>query len=214
MSKRPLPPQASVAHPGDGGRLVAPAASRNAAALGDLLARVAPARGRALELASGTGQHAAAFAARFPALSWQPTEIDPERRASIDAYCADLPNVAPALELDATRPGWSADHAGQDLILLVNLLHLISAPEARTLMAEAASALAPGGLLVIYGPFMRAGELTSEGDRRFHAALRAQDPAIGYKNDLEVLDLGVAQGLEVVDTVEMPANNLSLVWQR
>ncbi|GGH20873.1 Protein of unknown function [Cribrihabitans marinus] len=214
MNRRPLPPQASVATPGEGGRLVAPAASRNAEALGDLLARVAPAQGRALELASGTGQHVAAFAERFPALQWQPTEIAPARRASIDAYCKALPNVAPALELDATRPGWSAEHPGQDLILLVNLLHLISAPEAETLIAEAARALSPGGTLAIYGPFMRSGALTSDGDRRFHAALSAQDPAIGYKDDQDILDLGAAAGLEVAERVEMPANNLALVWRR
>ncbi len=211
---RAFPPQASVVERGEGARLTAPAASRNAQALGDLLAEVAPARGRALELASGTGQHVADWAARFPGLFWQPTEPDAERRASIDAWTDGLENVAPAIALDAVRPGWAADHAGQDLVVLVNLLHLISAPETETLIAEAARALAPAGRFVIYGPFLRAGELTSEGDARFDATLRAQDPEIGYKDDFDVMDLMQGAGLEMVLVVEMPANNLALVAER
>lgn len=213
MSRTP-PSVASIATQVDGARMVAPAAERNMAALCDLLAQVAPHQGRALELASGTGQHVSAFAARLPGLRWQPTEVDAQRRASIDAYCEALDTVAPAQELNATRPGWGADWAGQDLVVLINLLHLISTPEAATLITEAASALAPGGRLVIYGPFMRAGELTSEGDERFHAALTAQDPEIGYKDDFDIIDRMQDAGLEMAEVVEMPANNLALIAEK
>ena len=213
---RKLPPTASVTIPGDGAKLVAPAAVRNANAIGDLLAEVAPKSGHAMELASGTGQHITAFAAQFPDLHWQPTEVNAARRASIDAHVAEagLSNLSPALPLDACAPGWGAAHVGQDLILLVNLLHLISTPEATRLIHEAATALAPGGRFVIYGPFMRGGELTSEGDAAFHASLTAQDPLIGYKDDFDVLDLLEAAGLEIVQVIEMPANNLALVAGR
>ncbi|MEY8839022.1 DUF938 domain-containing protein, partial [Cribrihabitans sp. XS_ASV171] len=142
------------------------------------------------------------------------TEPDADRRASIDAWAEGLENVAPAVALDAVRAGWSAEHAGQDLIVLVNLLHLISTPETETLIAEAAQALATGGRLVVYGPFLRAGELTSEGDARFDATLRSQDPEIGYKDDFDVMDLMQGAGLEMVLVVEMPANNLALVAER
>lgn len=212
---RALPPTASVAHAQEGGKLHAPAAERNGAAIAEVLRAHAPQAGTALEIASGTGQHIALFAAALPALQWQPTDIDPDRLRSIDAHvaAAQLTNVAPALHLDATRKGWAADHPGQALIVLVNLLHLISVPEARTLLTEAATALAPTGTLVIYGPFAREGQLTSDGDARFDAELRAADPAIGYKDTRDMKDWLAHEGLSAT-TQEMPANNLAFVCRK
>lgn len=211
-----LPDTASVAQPDAAGRLFAPSAARNASAIVTLAADMAPKEGRALEIASGTGQHIVELARALPGLHWQPTEIDPLRRASVDARVSDtgLRNVAACIELDATAPGWGADHGGQDFILLVNLLHLISVSEARTLISEAAAALTPGGVLMVYGPFMRDGALTSEGDAAFHASLTAQDPEIGYKSDFDVLDWGQAVWLDYLDMVEMPANNLAILWRK
>ncbi|MCI5096242.1 MAG: class I SAM-dependent methyltransferase [Rhodobacteraceae bacterium] len=215
MPVRSVPGSASVAAQ-EGEKLFAPSAARNAAAITELLLQIAPAEGRALELASGTGQHVVAFATAMPALSWQPSEADPIRMASVDSYARDAgqPNIRPALQLDATAPGWGQRHAGQTLIVLSNLLHLISDAEAETLIAEAALALAPGGRLVIYGPFMRGDELTSEGDQQFHASLTAHDPEIGYKDDFDTMDLMQEAGLEMVQVVEMPANNLALVAEK
>ncbi|MBI6629708.1 DUF938 domain-containing protein [Pontibaca salina] len=216
MPFRRIPLCASFAESGQGALLYAPSASRNVGPLCDLLKDVAPQEGTALELASGTGQHVVAFARALPLLHWQPSDIDPDRRASIDAHAAKagLSNVSPALDLDATIQGWSAKHQGQSLIVVINLLHLISAQEAATLIDEASNALATGGRLVIYGPFMRAGELTSPGDREFHTALTAQDPEIGYKDDFDTLDMVQATGLETTDVIEMPANNLALIFQK
>jgi SAM-dependent methyltransferase len=215
MPFRSVPGMASVAHAAQG-RMSAPAAERNRADICAVIEQVAPAQGHALELASGTGQHVVLFAERMPGLIWQPTEIDPARRASVDLHVADtgLSNVAPAMALDATTPGWEAMHSGQDLIVLINLLHLISDAEAETLIHGAAGALNPGGVFVIYGPFQRGGELTSEGDERFHASLRAHDPEIGYKDDFDVMDLLQGSGLEMAQVLEMPANNLSLVAKK
>lgn len=215
-TRRTLPPTASVAHAGEGAKLYAPSAERNAGPIAGALQEIAPGTGRALEIASGTGQHAVAFAAAMPGLSWQPTEIDADRRASIDAYVAEaaLPNLAPSRSLDAAAPGWGADHAGQDMVVLVNLLHLISTQEARTVVAEAAQALAPGGWLAIYGPFLRGGQATSEGDARFDASLRAQDPGIGYKDTAEVSEWIAVAGLTPQQPREMPANNLLLAARR
>lgn len=217
MSRRlNLPDTASVAHPSDDGRMFAPSAARNAADIAALVAQHAPDLGRALEIASGTGEHAVVFAKAVPGLDWQPTDIDAARRASVDAHAAvaALPNLRPAIALDATAPGWGAAHSGQQLIVLVNLLHLISENEARTLIAEVSQALAPGGLFILYGPFLRDGETTSEGDRSFHASLRAQDPEIGYKDDWDVIDWIHANWLELVQVVEMPANNMAFVARR
>ncbi|QJF52311.1 DUF938 domain-containing protein [Roseobacter ponti] len=211
-----LPPNASVASGGDGAKMHAPAAARNAGVLSAFLQAEAPRTGHALEIASGTGQHVAVFADALPGLIWQPSDIDPARRASIDARAQDCAagTVLPAINLDATRAGWSADHAGQALIVLVNLLHLISGPAAQIVVAEAMAALAPGGRFICYGPFRRDGVLTSAGDARFDADLRAADPAIGYKDDGEITAWLRAAGAAGVTCHEMPANNLAFVATR
>lgn len=210
------PPRISVAHQGTGARLHAPAAERNADAILDLLRSHAPASGTALEIASGTGQHVTHFATHLPGLIWQPTEIVEERRASIAAWSADAPEgrIRPPLHLDATQPGWSVTHNGFDLILLVNLLHLVSTSAARTLIAEASRALAPEGRFIVYGPFLREGKATSQGDARFDAAIRAAHPDQGYKNDTDMLRWAHESGLDIIARTEMPANNLALVLVR
>jgi cyclopropane fatty-acyl-phospholipid synthase-like methyltransferase len=217
MSRRlNLPDTASVARPSDDGRMFAPSAARNAADIAAVVADHAPGSGRALEIASGTGEHAVVFARAIPGLNWQPTDIDTARRASIDAHAAmaGLPNLRRAIPLDATAPGWGAVHAGQDLIVLVNLLHLISTSEAKTVISEVAQALAPSGRFVLYGPFQRDGQTTSPGDTAFHASLRAQDPEIGYKDDWDVIEWIHANWLELVQVIEMPANNLCFIARR
>ena len=156
------------------------------------------------------------YAACLPQYSWQPTEADPSRLHSIDAHLGEaaLDNVQAAKPLDATAAGWGAAQSPQDLIVVSNLLHLISTPEAQCLIREAASALAAAGRLVIYGPFSRGGELTSPGDERFHASLRAHDPEIGYKDDFDVLDWAEDVWLTPVEVIEMPTNNLALVFAK
>ena len=205
---------ASYAHTTEGAKLFAPSAARNVEAISDVLSAHAPESGNALEIASGTGQHIAAFAARLPKLNWQPTELDASRRASIDVYTAEMGNVAAAEELDATSQGWHVSYKGQALITLANLLHLISEQEARTVVAEAGQALALGGILHLYGPFLRDGETTSAGDAAFNAKLRAHDSEVGYKDDWDVIEWIHAAGLELVQVLEMPANNMSFVAKR
>ncbi len=199
--------------PAQGAKRHAPSAARNREPIAEVLAAHLPAKGRVLEIASGTGEHACAFAARFPALEWQPSDIDPACRASIRAHAAEaaLPNLRDPLALDAARPGWAGRIGRWEAILLVNLLHLISGDEVANLLSETAQALAPEGRLFIYGPFRRAGELVTQGDRAFDASLRAQDPSIGYKDVEEIHEQLRAAGLSEVATVEMPAGNLTLV---
>ncbi|KIN60034.1 generic methyltransferase [Sulfitobacter noctilucae] len=205
-----LPPSASVAEPREGGKLFAPAAARNAQAIAEFLRDHAPASGKALEIASGTGQHITHFASSLPGLVWQPTDIEPARLRSIDAHVAEagVRNVAPAALLDAAQKGWAAKHGEHDLVLVVNLLHLIPTRSVVALLDEAAQAVAPGGCLVIYGPFKRDGVLTSAGDVRFDSELRSADPEIGYKDTAEMRSWLDAAGLIVDVPAEMPANNL------
>lgn len=211
-----LPDSAAVARAAPGARMVAPSAERNAVPITEALTAIAPREGRALELASGTGQHVVGFARAMPGLDWQPTDVDPDRTASIAAHVAGaaLPNLRSPRSLDATTPGWAADHGGQALIVMVNLLHLIGTPEARVLITEAAAALAPGGCLALYGPFLRDGRATSDGDARFDASLRAQDPQIGYKDLPAVIGWLQQAGLTVGPVLDMPANNLMLACLR
>lgn len=190
------------------GRRHAPSAARNAGPILAVLQQVMPPRGLLLELASGTGQHAAAFSQALPGLVWQPSDINPDNMASIRAWSAGTA-IRPPVLLDATRAGWSADWPC-DALLLVNLLHLIPAAAVETLLAEAGLALRPGGVGVIYGPFLRDGKATSDGDAAFDASLRAQDPAIGYKDLHWVTGQLAAAGLSV-DLRQMPANNLALI---
>ena len=86
--------------------------------------------------------------------------------------------------------------------------------DVETLIRGAGAALAPGGQLMLYGPFMRGGELTSDGDRRFHAELTGANPRIGYKDDFDITDMIHASGMDLTQLVEMPANNLSVVFSR
>lgn len=198
--------------PMDGARRIAPSAQRNLAPILEVLCAHLPAQGRALELASGTGQHVAAFAAAFPGIHWQPSDVNPDNFPSITAWCMGLANVAPPRRLDACAPGWG--HGVWTSIHLTNLLHLIPEPAALVLLAELPRALAPGGIAFLYGPFRRAGALVSEGDRAFDASLRAQDPAIGYK-DVEAVEAALVRGgLIPVARVEMPAANLMLIHRR
>jgi SAM-dependent methyltransferase len=187
----------------------AAAAERNLPHILDVLSHFAPAEGAALELASGTGQHIAAFAKAHLALHWQASDVNPDNLASITAWAEGIANLAQPVVLDATRPGWSEIHRDKALIILVNLLHLISDAAADTVLDEAARALAPGGRLMLYGPFLRDGQTTSPGDAQFHASLRAQNAAIGYKDLAHICDRLKAAGLRPVIT-EMPANNLML----
>ena len=211
-----LPPSASVALPTRGAMLHAPAADRNKDALCDLLRDHGPQKGRALEIASGTGQHIAAFARALPDLHWQPTEPAPDRRASIDAYIAEagLTNVAPAAPLDAAAAGWHKPLPPQDLIFLANLLHLIPTEAAQMLITEAALAVAPGGTLILYGPFRREGVLTSDGDAKFDAELRTADPAIGYKDTVDITRWLSDAALSPIDRIDMPANNLAFIARK
>tara|TARA_B100000575_G_C23028898_1_gene592453 strand:- start:129 stop:782 length:654 start_codon:yes stop_codon:yes gene_type:complete len=211
-----LPNMASVANPQGDGRLYAPSAERNSAPIIKTIQRIAPKSGQSLEIASGSGQHIVQLASCLPNLSWLPSEVDEDRLTSISAWIAaeNLPNVKPPLYLDATEPGWVKNLPQFDFILLVNLLHLISWNEAVILISELPKAMKKNGTVLIYGPFMRSGLLTSVGDKNFHNSLTQADPDIGYKNDLDVLKLFSNSGLSHLETVEMPANNLGFVLKK
>lgn len=194
------------------GRRHAASAARNAAPILAVLRRELPSTGRLLEIASGSGQHAAEFAAALPGIDWQPSDVEAHNLASIRAWAQSANQRAPVV-LDAARSGWATDWPARDAVLVVNLLHLIPAAAVDILLAEACTALGPGGVLLIYGPFLRSGQATSQGDAAFDASLRAQDRAIGYKDVADVVARLQAGGLAVA-VHDMPANNLMLVARK
>ena len=194
------------------------AAERNGPPILAQLQRVLPARGLLLEIASGTGQHAAFCSAGLPGWQWQPTDRDASGFASIAAWCAGLPRVRPALTLDVLSPGWPGAPAEVDALFCANLLHI--APWACTpaLMQGAARHLAPGGLLITYGPYLEnereGGVPTAPGNIAFDADLQARDPAWGLRRLSDVAAQAHAAGLALRERVALPANNLLLVWGR
>lgn len=217
MAIRPPAPSASIALDTDNtGKLHAPSAARNAVDLCAAIASIAPNAGDALEIASGTGQHIITFAAAMPNLHWHPSEVEHARLTSITAYTTEsgLTNITAPIILNATQSGWSRTTPAKDLITLANLLHLISSAEAETLISEAANTLALKGKFALYGPFKRNGVLTSEGDKTFDANLREHDPETGYKDDQWVIATAKTAGLTHATTIEMPANNLALIFQK
>lgn len=193
-------------------RQVAPATERNREPILEVLRRVLPARGLVLEVASGTGEHVAHFARALPGLTFQPTEYDAARRASVDAWAAGLGNVRAAVALDATAAEWPVAEAAA--VFCANMIHIAPWSACVGLMAGAGRVLAPGGVLVLYGPFLRDGVPTAPGNVAFDASLRARDAAWGVRDLGAVAALAAAQGLALDEVVEMPANNLMVVFRR
>ena len=196
----------------DGPRLTAPSAARNRDPILQALRPHLPATGTVLEVASGTGEHVAYFAAALPGLRWQPTDPVAERRGSIDAWTAGLPNVLPALALDATAAVWPV--ARMDAVLCINMIHIAPWAAAEGLISGAARVLAPGGLLALYGPYRRGDQPMEPGNAAFDADLRGRDPAWGLRRVEDVAALAACAGFGPPAIHDMPANNLLLRFRR
>lgn len=197
-----------------------PASERNQAPILAVLRSLLPDTGAALEIASGTGQHAAFFGAALPGWSWQPTDLKDELFFAIAGWAlqAGATNVQPAVQLDVRATSWpdGGEPFAQpfDLIYCANMLQIAPWACCAGLMQGAARHLAPDGRLVTYGPYIEEGVATSPGNQGFDATLRAQNPAWGIRNRADVEREAAAAGLYLAERHAMPANNLLLVWQR
>jgi len=191
-----------------------PSAARNTEPILAALRPRLPVSGHALEVASGTGQHIAAFARAFPKLDWTPSDPDPAARASIAAHVAEagLANLQTPLDLDVSDSEWpEAVDARLDVMVAINLLHISPWAATLGLMAGAGPLLAPDGRLFIYGPFSRGGDYLAQSNVQFDAALRQRDPSWGLRDADDVAAAARAKGLALADVIAMPANNLMLV---
>ena len=197
-------------------KLYSDSAARNAPYISELLFEYLPDKGKVLELASGTGQHCIYFSEKFSNLEWQPSDIDKKRLDSIEAYRQEITqaNIKRPLLIDATVEKWDTQINNYDAIIAINILHLISFKEMKNLVRGSSSALKSNGHLIVYGPFMRGSELTSDEDIKFHSSLVECDPEIGYKDDFDILDEIEANNLCPEAIIEMPANNLMFVAKK
>lgn len=192
----------------------APAAGRNREPILAVLRDLLPQPAHVLEIASGTGEHAAWFSEALPGLTWQPTDRDEDALRSIAAWkeIAGLPNLLPPLWLDASADTWPVARA--DVVVAINMIHI--APWAATtgLIAGAERVLARGGMLFLYGPFREGGVHTGDGNAAFDARLRARDPSWGIRDLDEITALAARHGFLPPERIAMPSNNLSVVFRR
>ena len=201
------------------GRLVAPAAERNKDAILAVLHEVLPQdTAQVLEVAAGTGQHAVHFAGALGRTQWWPCELADESLASIEAYRleAGRGNLMPAQFLDVTVAGWAASIKPQqaDFILCCNMIHIAPWQACLGLLEGAGAKLKPGGRLMLYGPFRRAGVETAPSNEAFDASLKARDPSWGLRLLEDVEAAAFTHGLTLERIIEMPANNLCVVFSR
>jgi hypothetical protein len=195
-------------------RLFAPSAMRNRDPILEVLRKVLPARGVVLEIASGSGEHVAHFAAALPGLTFQPTDPSPEARASIDAWIAEtgLQNIRPAAALDATRPPWPLSWA--DAIICINMVHISPWAATQGLFNQAYEILQPGAPVYLYGPYLRRGVETAPSNLAFDASLRAQNSEWGLRDLADVAAVARENEFSAPEIVEMPANNLSVIFRK
>ena len=192
----------------------APAVARNREPILQVLRACLPHPALVLEIASGTGEHAVWFSRALSALTWQPTDQNPEALESIAAWrdAASLPNLLPPLRLDASAESWPVARA--DAVVAINMIHIAPWTATQGLMAGAERVLTSGGLLYLYGPFHEDGMHTAASNAAFDTDLRARNPAWGVRDLDEITALAERHGINALERIAMPANNLSLVFRR
>ena len=196
----------------------APATLRNRDAIVGVLQDILPDSGMVLEIASGTGEHAVYFGQKFPGLIWQPSDPDPECCRSIEAWKnrAGVTNVRPPLQLDALADG---DAAGWGIrkpvtIVCINMVHIAPWEATIGLFQKAASLLEPGMPFMLYGPYFRGDAPTAQSNLDFDRSLKSRDLRWGIREVEDMDSLAEKYGFTRVRLIDMPANNLSLVYRR
>jgi len=191
----------------------APAAARNREPIAEVLAEWLPTHGLILEIASGTGEHALAFANRFATFEWQPSDPDPLALASIEAWRRDGPaNLRPPLALDVALPDWPVSRA--DAILCINMVHISPWASALGLLDGAARVLGPRTPLILYGPWIVDGVETAPSNLAFDADLRNRDKRWGLRLLSDFRVEAESRGLAFAEMRVMPANNVMLLFRR
>lgn len=196
-----------------GSRRSAPAALRNRDPIAEVLREWLPAHGLVLEIASGTGEHAIHFARAFPQLDWQPSDLHSDALSSIAAWReeANLPNVRDPVIVDASADSWPISKA--DAVLSINMVHISPWASALGLIRGSASLLADGAPLILYGPWLKDDVATAPSNLAFDADLKRRDPSWGLRRVEDFADAAKSE-FDLVETRQMPANNLMLLFRR
>jgi SAM-dependent methyltransferase len=190
-----------------------PAPERNKQPILEVLRRVLPAHGTVLEIASGSGQHAAFFARELPNLCFQPSDLDDENLRSIAAWVKDeaRDNLLAPRRIDVTETDWGIGPV--EAVFNANMIHIAPWECAEGLLRGVSRTLRAQGVLVLYGPFRLQGAHTSESNENFDSGLRARDARWGVRDAEAVIALAQSHGLEFSERVAMPANNQVLVFR-
>ncbi|WP_306228304.1 DUF938 domain-containing protein [Bosea beijingensis] len=214
MSKPNFWQPTTEAQAGADPRLRAPSAQRNRDAILAVLANILPSSGIVLEIASGSGEHAVHFAGALPGLSFQPSDPSPDAVASIAAWTAEsgLGNILPPLVVDARASDWPIETA--DAILCINMIHIAPWAAAEGLFKHAGRLLKQGQPLYLYGPYKRPDRPLEPSNAAFDDSLRGRDPAWGLRDLEAVTALGTINGFGAPEVIEMPANNLSVIFRK
>lgn len=200
---------------GDDQRMFSPSAARNSAPILAALTRIFPAHGVVLEIGCGTGEHAVCIAEALPNLTWLPSDPDPASRASTASWIRHkgLDNVLAPHDIDVHSQQWGVEHlAPFDVIVSINMVHIAPWTATLGLFSGAGRLLRDGGLLCLYGPFKRNGIHTADSNAAFDESLKARNPSWGLRDITDLAHAAESSGLRLSDTIEMPANNLTLVF--
>jgi len=197
-----------------GARRTAPAALRNRDPIADVLVEWLPTSGLVLEIASGTGEHVVHFAQRFPALEWQPSDVHADALSSIAAWRDEcgLANIRAPLMIDAASGEWPIDRA--NAVLSINMVHISPWRSALGLIDGAARILGQGAPLILYGPWLKEDVPTAASNLQFDGDLRRRDPEWGLRSVEAFAAAAERQGLALIETRTMPANNMMLLLRR
>ena len=201
-------------------RLFFPATERNRDHISQVLSKIIPKSGMILEIASGSGEHAVTFQERFPNISWQTSDPDPVCRRSISAwikYKSLSKKMPEPIDLDVENRPWSLNteiRSSLKAVICINMLHITPWRCTTAMFEETGDLLSKGQLLILYGPFKINGEYTSESNFRFNESLKAQNSCWGVRNLNEVNEIAIKNRFKKIQTIEMPANNFSVIFQR
>ena len=198
-------------------RMFSPSAARNSTPILGILNRVLPSTGLVLEIGCGTGEHAVCFAGAMPSLTWQPSDVDSESRTSTACWIkfANLSNVLAPLDIDVCSSLWGVEQAAPfDAIVSINMVHIAPWAACLGLFAGASRLLRAGGLLVLYGPFMRGGVHSAPSNAAFDTSLKARNPSWGVRDISDLERVGNASRLRLLEMIDMPANNMLIVFVR
>ena len=199
-------------------RQYAPATQRNREPIFQVLSQALSPKSKVLEIASGTGEHAVYLASQLPSCRWTPSDVNPLAYESIVAWknASSIDNLDLPLLIDVTQTDWQqqVNDRSIDAIVNINMIHIAPWEACLGLMKGAAQILPADGMLYLYGPYKRNGEHTAPSNANFDRSLRDRNPLWGVRDLETVVETAAMHDFKLQQVIKMPANNLSVVFNR